>query len=232
MLHSAMEIIESTDGIGAKEVKTGKQVHKSEYLAMLEQREKKDRSAVCDQIQAAMGKIKSVILEDYETANQARQVHAEKLQALERKLEELPDELSKLDIEESRVQADIGAAIEGGKSLAKLTKDLTSIRAKKQEIEVMHEILENKIIPDTRRVLEEAEKGIFEMVSNAMHELLTVERADIDRAVSDLNKRLLGWAYAQEDVLGELGLMRAGADHLAIHIATRGSIPDLSMVTK
>lgn len=197
------------------------------FYDLAAQKEQAEREAVKDHTQAGLDKINAAISPDFETKRQAVQSRAEKLQALKQKLDELPAELAKLDAEEERMQCALGTAIEDGKDLAKLTKELTSIRAKKQEIEVMHEVLGKKTIPNAMQLLEAAREDFASQAAEVIGAVLQAQCDEIDSAIQALNLNLLGWAYALDDLVDNLGLrkIRSSLEHLNFRVERFEGIP-------
>jgi len=217
-----MQIIPGTDAVSAPLANPG-----TEFLARIDQEEQAERGQVETQIQAAMDKINAALTEDFETARQAFQVRKDKLHALKRKLAEIPEELVSLTLEEERLQAELGLAIEDGKSLAKLTKELSAIRTKKQEVEVMQEILEKKTVPSAEKAFEEAGENLSGHAVKVLSNVLESQRNEIEQTIRHMNMVILGWAYALDDASLKLGLrgIRSRLDQLAFNVKTSAGLP-------
>jgi septal ring factor EnvC (AmiA/AmiB activator) len=176
-------------------------------FARIRREELAERARLEAFIKSATDKINAAVSDPFAEAKKDVQAKAEKLQALEAKLGELPKEIEKLNAEAERLNAELEPAIESGTSLTKLTKDLSTIRAKKEEVEVMQEVLATKLIPKAETTLAGAKKALEDMVVEIVGTILEDKRLETMNTVQSINDELKGFRFAVNDTCERLGLV-------------------------
>lgn len=188
-------------------------------ILRLQREERAERSHLEAQIKSATEQISAAVSAPFAEAKEDVQAKAEKLQALKAKLGELPKEIEKLDAEAERLNAELEPAIESGASLTKLTKDLSAIRAKKEEVEVMQEVLATKLIPKAEATLAGAKKALEETVIEIVGGVLEAKRLETMEVIQNLNDELKGFGYAVDDTCKLVGMNLHGKlSHLRFSI--------------
>jgi DNA repair exonuclease SbcCD ATPase subunit len=176
------------------------------FFARIRREEQAARARIEAIIKNATDKISAAVSDPFAQAKSDVQAKAEKLEALKAKLGDLPKEIEKFNAEAERLNAELEPAIESGASLTKLTKDLSAIKAKKEEVEVMQEVLATKLIPKAEVTLAAAKQTLEDVVVEIVGGILEEKRLETMDTVQRINDDLEGLRFAVKDTCERLGL--------------------------
>lgn len=192
--------------INEEESSSEPQLMEDPIFARCRREEQAERARLEAIIKNATDKINAAISGPEAEAKKNLQAKTEKLEALKARLEALPKEIEKLDAEEERLNAEFEPAVESGSGLTELTKELSAIRAKKGELEVMLEVLTDKIIPKAEEARTDAKKALADTVAKIIDTILEEKRLEALNTAQSVNDELKGFRYVLNDIWERLKL--------------------------
>lgn len=170
-------------------------------LARQSETERIEREPMKKTIQTAKEIMVNSISDVFTKARLEAQAKQTKLASLKERLEEIPEEFTKLEKEESKAREDFSKAVESGESLSKLSAKIVGIKSKANELELLRKTLEEKLIPKIEEDLQQGKQNLEDVLCSRLGAALENKMREMTEKVEAVNRELKAWNYARNDIV-------------------------------